>query len=111
MIQPPDFTQAKNVEELNRMADDFLKSSKAWSLWMRKSGVNLHVLRFFWIVGNYAIPAEVLGLKILGAHVPIHVLLVYAVWLTFGFFVRGRIQDIARECGGIWVNGDFTVPK
>jgi hypothetical protein len=111
MMQPPDFSKAKTPEELNRIAEDYLRESRAWGLWMRRCSTNLRVLWVYWIVGSWVLGLQILTLLLM-EHTPhITVVFLYCTWLTFGFFVRGKLQDIARECGGIWVNGDFTVPK
>ena len=93
------------------MADEWLEASKIYSLFMQRRSLTLQTLHLYAVVGNWFMGIQLLGIVLMGLTPHPVTLFIYAGWVAMGFLVRGRIQDIARECGGIWTDGDFTVPK
>ena len=110
-MNPPDFSKAQTHEELNQMAEDWLTESRAWNRFLTSCPISLKSLHFLSVVGNWALGVQLLGIALMGLPMHVSCLFIVAAWVSFGFLVRGRIQDIARNCGGIWVDGDFVVPK
>lgn len=111
MITAPDFSKAKDHEELSQMAEEWIANSQAWTKFVGLCPLSLHTLYVYCVTGTWFFGLNLMVMALTGIPLQAVFFMLFSVCVVLTLWVRGRIQDIARECGGIWYAGDFMIPK